>query len=202
MLTLLLSVYLKQLKLALRRLTAISLLLIFFFNLVGYRVLLQYWENQANTKLEAKLDKQEYDEKDLVEMKIPLTVPYGSCSKDFERYSGEIDIEGVHYKYVQRKVYNDSLVLLCIPNKEKTQLATARDEFCRMINEFQKENHGKKSSGTNSLALKFSLSDYTLQQSAEWNVLFSGENKTFQLSNVALFCSTVFSTPGQPPEYV
>lgn len=185
-----------------RRLTAISLFLILSFNLVGYKVLLQYWENEANTKLEAKLDKQEYDEKELVEMKIPLTVPYGSSSKDFERYSGEIDIEGVHYKYVQRKVYNDSLVLLCIPNKEKTQIATAREEFSRMINELQKDNNGKKSSSNTSLPVKFSLSDYTFQQNTEWNILLSNENKTFHLSNVTLLSSTIFPSLGQPPELV
>lgn len=185
-----------------RRLTAISLLLTLFFNLVGYRMLLQYWETEANTRLEVKIDKQEYDEKELVEMKIPLTVPYGNSSKEFERYSGEIDIAGVHYKYVQRKVYNDSLILLCIPNKEKTQIATAREAFSVLINELQKETSGKKSSGTNSLALKFSLSDYTLQQSAEWNVLISVDNRMFHSSDVSLLSSTIFSSPGQPPENI
>lgn len=185
-----------------RRLTAIFLLLTLFFNLVGYKMLLQYWETEANNRLEVKIDKQEYDEKELVEMKIPLTVPYGNSSKEFERFSGEIDIAGVHYKYVQRKVYNDSLILLCIPNKEKTQIATAREAFSVLINELQKETSNKKSSGTNSLALKFSLSDYTLQQSAEWNVLFADVNTIFHLSNVALISSIISSLPGQPPEHV
>lgn len=165
-------------------------------------MLLQYWETEANNRLEVKIDKQEYDEKELVEMRIPLTVPYGNSSKEFERYSGEIDIAGVHYKYVQRKVYNDSLILLCIPNKEKTQIATAREAFSLLVNELQKETSGKKSSCPNSLALKFSLSDYTLQQSAEWNVLFADVNTIFHLSNVALISSTISSLPGQPPEHV
>jgi len=191
-----------QLNSVLRRLTAISLLLILSFNLVGYRMLLQLWETQASNRLEAKLDKQEYDEKDLVEMKIPLTVPYGSSSKEFDRCSGEIDIEGVHYKYVQRKVYNDSLILLCIPNKEKMQIASAREEFSRLVNEVQKSNTGKKSSDANtSLLLKFSLSDYTFQQTTEWNIRLSTEAADYYTSSIALLSSPAAASPGQPPDF-
>ena len=183
-----------------RQLTAISLILIFLFNLAGCRVLLQYWEVQENTKLEVKLDRQQYNDEDLVEIKIPIHLPYHNNWNDFERYDGEIDIDGVHYKYVKRKICNDSLVLLCIPNEIKTKISTARDEFFSLVNDLQKDAGNAKSSHP-SLSFQFSAGDYIGQQTEDWSIA--------AISNVISYCTVVstspllsisISSPWQPPD--
>lgn len=183
-----------------RRLSAIFLILIFLFNLTGYRLLLQYWEAQADTKMEVRLDHQQYDEKDLVQVKIPINLPYHSNWSDFERYDGEIDIDGIHYKYVKRKIFNDSLVLLCIPDKIKTKLNTARDEFFSLVNDLQKDTGNAKSSHS-SLSFLFSAGDYINQQPEDWAIA--------SINNIISYCmvtgaspllSTSVSSPWQPPD--
>lgn len=183
-----------------RRLTAISLILIFLFNLVGYRALLQYWEVQENTKLEVKLDQQQYNDEDLVEVKIPIHLPYHSNWNDFERYDGEIDIDGVHYKYVKRKIFNDSLVLLCIPDEIKTKISTARDEFFSLVNDLQKDAGNAKSSHP-PLSFQFSAGDYIGQQTEDWAIA--------AISNIISYCTVAsaspllsisVSSPWQPPD--
>ena len=183
-----------------RQLTAISLILIFLFNLAGYRALLQYWEVQENTKLEVRLDQQQYDERDLVEVKIPIHLPYHSNWNDFERYDGEIDIDGVHYKYVKRKIFNDSLVLLCIPNEIKTKISTARDEFFSLVNDLQKDA-GNAKSPRPTLSFQFSTGDYIGQQTEDWAIAtISNVIPYFTVASASPLLSISVNSPWQPPD--
>lgn len=183
-----------------RRLTAILLILLFLFNLGGYRALLQYWEVREASKMEVKLDRQQYDEKDLVEVKIPIHLPYHSNWNDFERYDGEIDIDGVHYRYVKRKIYNDSLVLLCIPDKIKIRINTARDEFFSLVNDLQKDAGNAKSSPA-SLAFQFSAADYIGQQAEDWTIItISNVTSYSTVAGASPLLSHAVSSPWQPPD--
>lgn len=59
----------------LRKIAAILLLFLFWFNLIGYRVLFQYMEWRSNISMENKLNKVNYNEVDLVTFKISTTLP-------------------------------------------------------------------------------------------------------------------------------
>ena len=61
-------------------------------------------------------------------------MPYLSNWNDYERVDGEIKFNGVYYNYVKRKLYNDTLYLLCLPNKSKTQFCHARNEYAQQVN--------------------------------------------------------------------
>jgi hypothetical protein len=91
----------------------------------------------------AKIDRSDYDDKDLVEVKVPVNLPYQTNWQDFERYDGEIQIAGVHYNYVKRKLQNDTLILMCIPNAEKMKLFNARETFFSLVNDMQQNESGK-----------------------------------------------------------
>lgn len=125
-----------------KQIAAISFLFIALFNLGGYRLLTGYLQNQANKELETKLDNRQYDRAELVLLKTPLKLPYYSSSQ-FERVSGEISVKGVVYKYVERRVYNDTLELLCIKDAQRTGLQQAKEEFYKQSNGLT--NHPEKS---------------------------------------------------------
>ncbi|HRN55227.1 MAG TPA: hypothetical protein PLL71_02180 [Agriterribacter sp.] len=182
-----------------RQLTAISLIFLFLFNLVGYRALLQYWETQGDAKLEARLDQQQYDEKDLIEVKIPIHLPYHNNWSDFERYDGEIDIDGVHYKYVKRKIFNDSLILLCIPNNIKIKISTARDEFFSLVNDLQKDAANTKSSHS-SFSFHFSGGDYLCQEYEDWNMAVETDAIVYYCPASVPLLSFSATSPWQPPD--
>lgn len=185
--------------LTLRKLISIFLIVIFVFNLFGYRALLQLWETQGNEKLEAKLDFHQYDDEDLVEVKIPINLPYHYNWSEFERYDGEIDIDGVHYKYVKRKIFNDSLVLLCIPNEIKTRMSTARDELFSLVNDLQKEAANTHSTHT---TISFSLSggDYICQENEEYRVFLETGRVVYHYPSPAPLISVTTGSPWQPPD--
>ena len=97
-----------------KKTAAILLLGILTFNWVGYRYLLSYLEDRANTAFNSRLDSDNYDESDLISIKVANNLPYTNAKK-FERVNGQIEIAGVQYNYVKIKVSADSLELLCIP---------------------------------------------------------------------------------------
>lgn len=111
------------------------------FNLAGYRCLFSAIEKKATAKLEQKISSGEYSDEQLVEIRIPLNMPYYS-DKDYENVYGETDWNGEHYRYVKRKVSGNTLYLLCLPNKEKTSIAKVKNEFTKAINDIPGNNQG------------------------------------------------------------
>lgn len=150
------------------RIASILLLAILSFNWAGYQLLSGLLEQNADKDLEASINSASYDEHELVEMRVPLNVPYlAGTSGDFERYDGSIEVDGVHYRYVKRKVENGELVLLCLPNPDKTQFQNSRVEFFKLVNDLgntgEKDHHG-------SVMLKNFTSEYKKENNC-WSIL-------------------------------
>ncbi|MEJ7913993.1 MAG: hypothetical protein WKF70_12615 [Chitinophagaceae bacterium] len=116
------------------------------------------FETHATAVLERQLDDNHYDESELISIKVAAHLPYYTNSKRFERMDGEIEIDGVHYNYVKGRVYEDSLEYLCIPNKIKSQLSRANDDFFQLVNDI--EQTSQKKTGSNQLAVKNLLTEY------------------------------------------
>lgn len=115
-------------------------------------------ESKADIALESKIENDDYDESSLIEIRIPLNAPYLSDnSEEFERYDGELELDGVHYKYVKRKVVDGDLVLLCLPNKSKTELQNSRNEFFKLVNDLNHtQTKGKNNTSTfSSLTIEY-----------------------------------------------
>ena len=120
-----------------KRLLAILLIGILFFNWYGYRLLTNYWQQEADRRLEARLNHNDYDESALISIKLPATsLSYANASATFQRIDGEIIIGDVAYKYVKRRIINDSLELLCIRDQEAMELDKAGNEFFGKVNNF------------------------------------------------------------------
>lgn len=153
-----------------KKLAAILLLTLLAFNWYGYRLLSTWLEQHATQAIEEKLDKHQYAESDLIEFRIPLELPYQMNWKDFERYNGEVEINGIHYKYVKRKVEAGNLVVLCIPNDTKSKLRTSRDDFFKLVNDLQQAPRGKQGEPVHQHHFKGLSTEYW-QSIAEWKLL-------------------------------
>jgi hypothetical protein len=145
-----------------KRIASILLLAILFFNWLGYQFFASYMEDKANARLEAQLDDNNYSESQLISIKVPAEhLAYYNNSKQFERVDGEVEINGIQYKYVKKRLYNDSLEYLCIPNNDVTKLRTAKDEFFKLVNDLQLNGQSKKSTPHSSTSKNF-IADYYL----------------------------------------
>lgn len=137
------------------------------FNWIGYRLLNSAMQNNADLALESKIEKADYDDASLIEIRIPLNAPYLiDGSAEFERYDGELELHGVHYNYVKRKVVNGELVLLCLPNESKTELHNSRVEFFKLVNDL---NHSQSKGKSSASSFKSVTTEYK-QENNSWSV--------------------------------
>ena len=186
-----------------RKFASAILIFILLFNLVGYRFVADYMQQRFDAQLETCLDSSEYDESQLVELKIPIHLPYQSSWAQFERYDGEVQLNGILYKYVKRKVTNDTLVLLCIPNPQKMNLQTAKDDFFKNTNDLSQNNNAKKSENSKTISFKKLVSDYD-EQSLGFNAIFvNNANHDFGFNYIVENpANTPRISPEQPPDFV
>lgn len=186
---------------ALKQTAAILLLVLLFFNWYGYRLLSDYLQSQSDSRMEAKLDQDDYDPSQLFELRVPLNLPYHNDWKDFERFNGSIEINGVHYKYVKRKIEKGEMVLLCLPNNERQLLQSARDQFFKLVNDLQQPGSPKKSD-SNTSVFKALFAEYQ-QEKNNWAIIQPGLHQN-QFAQYSIGCvpQHAAQTPAQPPEYL
>ena len=128
-----------------KKTAAIMVLGILLFNWCGYQVLTAYLENRANAQLQTKLDSNNYKESELISVKVPVqNLSYYNSSTQFERVEGQIEIHGLQYSYVKRRLFNDSIEMLCIPNRSAIHLKNAKNDFFKLVNDIQRPGQDKK----------------------------------------------------------
>ena len=130
--------------LKLRKLTAILFLIVFLYNVAGYKGFFFYLSQSADQRLDEKIRDDHVQDKDLITVKFPFRVPYIAESKEFESMEGEVNVKGTIYRYVKRKIVRDTLILLCIENKEKSLIEKKRAEYFNKVNDLA-SNTSKKS---------------------------------------------------------
>lgn len=150
-----------------RKIAAILLLMLFVFNTIGYKLWFTIAMQNADTRLETALDKNNFNEQDLFTLKIPINLPYQNSWSSFERVDGEITVNGETYRYVQRKVENDTLFLQCIRHTEKINLQQQSNDYFGKVNDVAGNNDAKKMPGKNTSLSKFAVADYT-NDIAQW----------------------------------
>ncbi len=181
-----------------KKLSAILLLSLLLFNLVGYRFFFSCLENNAQAKMCATIDSRQFKSSDLFEIKVPLHMPYFNSTQSFERYDGSVEVGGVFYNYVERKISNDTLVLLCTPNAEQNKIHKEKVEYAN-VNSSPQNTAGSK---TGTALFNLLVSEFN-DQSIAYH--FAPEDiiiKPLRAFNDNASCSAFLTSPEQPPEII
>lgn len=184
---------------ALKSIAAIGLLMLLLFNLCGYRVVADWLQHNAESRLQAVIEDGSFDKQQLVELSVVTNLPYTNDWLDWERCNGTIEINGIHYQYVERKLEKGSMHYRCLPNHEKQTLVSARDQFFQLVNNFNQQNEQKSSS--KSVVISNFIGDYD-----EFNHLvykIEPFNEPFT-STMSFYTANLLKVPAliphQPPE--
>ena len=184
-----------------KKVAAILLICLLLFNWYGYRFVTNYLQQKADRQLETRIDLNQYNEAQLIEIKVALDMPYQNNQSDFERHYGEIEINGKIYTYVKRKVEDGYLVLKCIPNTVKQDIKTADNILFNVNNGLDQEHSSKNNSPLNNVT-KSIFSDY---DDYAFNInlrTYSVSQKEFLPSGTSSFNSITLPVSEQPPEVV
>jgi hypothetical protein len=186
----------------LKKLASILLIALFLFNLFGYRILFNYEQQQSDIRLEASLDKQDYNDADLITIKVPLSLPYVNNQQNFERIDGEITINGKILKYVKRKIADGNLILLCLPDHNKMRIESAKDEFFKYANDLVQNNQSQKSGHSKAGVFKNLLVEYDTVNYTCTNIYNGVIHCYGLLCQLNFLPSSHQSLPEQPPEII
>ena len=184
------------------KITAILLLGIFAFNLFGYKLYTSFMENEASKSLESALDKNNYNEAELISIKKPINLPYYNNTKEFSRIDGEVEIDGVFYKYVKCRIYNDCVEMLCLPNTQKTKIKKSGDDYFKIIADIQKNTNEKNKSNSGNTFKKV-LSEFEEISSCKLLTQLTSLKKNGALSHYTSSLGLLHkATVEQPPDYL
>jgi hypothetical protein len=157
-----------------------------------------YLEDKAKAALTASIETKSFDENNLVEIKTELNMPYVS-DKEYETAYGETVIKGVHYQYVKRKIENNVLYLMCLPNEEKIVLAETKRNVEK--NNVEAGNNTSKHKSPVQKILKSTQTEY-IQNTFSYDVvdLVNIATALPKVTNSKVYSLYAVLTPEQPPE--
>lgn len=82
-------------------------------------------------QLTQKLDADSYDEAATMTIAVPLTIPYATDSRGFERVDGEFEHNGEHYRLVKQRYQRDTLYIVCIKDPQSKQISQALTDYVK-----------------------------------------------------------------------
>lgn len=166
------------------------------FNLCGYRLVIHYLQNWSTAELASQIDNNDYDDATLISIKTPLSLPYYTNSETYERVDGVISIDGEYYNYVKRRVFNDSLELLCLPNTIKDRLDKVEVEYSKSVSDGQADKNSKKPTIIKNILPEF----------CENNMISTGISGVKQVSvptsSISFHIPNIYLTVSTPPPNV
>ncbi|HEY0740778.1 MAG TPA: hypothetical protein VGD40_04915 [Chryseosolibacter sp.] len=173
-------------RLPLKRSISILLLSIFLFNVGGYYLAFIGLMHRSDKILEARIEANGIDSNELIEIKIPLTLPYPIQQKGFENIDGRFEHKGVFYKLIKHKFDQDTVYVVCVRDSDTRELTQAFEDYVAKTNDTP-----TNSKNTLTLFGKF-LKDFQhvesdiVQSGNGWQSVIRFRNATFTLHNAVL----------------
>lgn len=126
-----------------KRVVTIGLLSVFLLNTLGYYGILWGWKWKNSRDLNNQLSEESSTKLTTQTFKIPLSVPYGVDSRDYERVEGEFQYKGETFRLVKQRLYRDTLELVVLKDVKSHQINQALADYVKTFTD--KPEHSKQS---------------------------------------------------------
>ncbi len=114
-----------------KRIFSIVMLFLFLLNVLGYYGVFVGLRFKNVQDLVQKLDENAYESSETFTFKIPITVPYYTDSRDFERVDGEFEHDGEVYRLVKQRLHQDTLSIVCVKDNESKKINAALADYVK-----------------------------------------------------------------------
>lgn len=169
-------------------------MLLFLLNVLGYYGVLEGLQLKNKQNLQAQFDSDEYERQHEVTIKVPLTIPYATDSREYSRVDGEFEHEGEVYRMVKQKLQSDTLYIVCVKDATSKDIKQALAEY---VKSFTDKPASEKSQSKN---LQNLIKDYiatsTILQSSNAGWSYEAE----QVDLVMAFSSRTSQSTSPPPK--
>jgi hypothetical protein len=114
-----------------KKIVAISLTFLLLLNILGYYGLFLSVQYQNDLTTIKKLDDNNYDTRETISIKIPITFPYPTDHENFERVNGQFEHNGQFYRLVKQRLMQDTLHIICIIDHQSKRLHQALQDYVK-----------------------------------------------------------------------
>jgi len=166
--------------------------------MLGYRMVAHYYAEKSTIDLQISVDQKKYNEAELVSLKLPLNQPYIINTDGYESLEGNMDYNGVNYQFIKKRIINDTLEIVCIPNMTRTQIDNNNEDFAKQLSDIVNASTSKKSGGSQSL--KFFISDFTQEHHFDLYSFVARATLKYNIKNAKYSSFDYLQTISQPPE--
>jgi hypothetical protein len=177
-----------------KRLVAIVILNIFLLNVLGYYGVLLGLKIKAGDDLAKRLDSDMYDLGATVTFQIPLAMPYGTDSKNYERVDGEFQKDGIVYRMVKQRYYQDVLYIVCVRDEKTTRINSALEDY---VQSFAGQDDDNSQQHTSAPSL---IKDYVDCHVALTPSVVGWEKEMTRASFARTFIDSYFASIVHPPD--
>jgi len=115
-----------------KKLFAITMLGLLLFSSAGYRLWVNWLEWHAQHQLQQDIEANRYSNAELIEITVPINLPYTTDWHDWEQIEGNVQANGKVYQYVERKLEKGHMTYRCLPNRQMELVVNARDNFVQL----------------------------------------------------------------------
>ena len=130
---------------------AVSFLLLFLtgLNAIGYYGILLLTKRELTRQIVSKIDENANEIGGNLILKIPVSLPYLDDSREYERTHGQITYEGEVYRFIKRRLYHDTLYIVCVRDPRSTAVDNLITEYSRSFSsETQEQSPAQKLFGS------------------------------------------------------
>jgi hypothetical protein len=177
-----------------KRLFATVMLILFLLNVVGYYGIFVGLRHMNVQQLVQQLDENSFQESETTTFKIPITVPYYTDSRDFERVNGEFQHNGEVYRLVKQKLQKDTLHIVCVKDNQSKKINQVLEDYVKTFT----DKPGESKQSTKSLQVL--IKDFIPFSVSISNKSFGWEHSVNHLSILPNFTPTFYSSIIHPPE--
>jgi hypothetical protein len=143
-----------------------------------------------------QLDAENYSESEEITIKVPISIPYATDSKSFERVNGNFKYNGELYRLVKQKLSQDTLYVVCVKDHKNKLIDEAITDFVKTFTDKPVDNHSNSK-----ITISF-IKDYIPQTFTLLRQSFGWESDVVKQSASRVFESAFYPSIIHPPEKV
>lgn len=165
---------------------SIFLLAIFLLNVLGYYGVFVGLQFKNIQELQARFDDDDYAREHEVTIKVPITIPYATDSKDYTRVDGEFEHQGEVYRMVKQKLQKDTLYIVCVKDITSKDIKQALADYVKTFTDKPINEKGQAKSLQN-LIKDFMVTSTTLESTSDgWNHVLTLSMKMSALQSLSI----------------
>ncbi len=162
------------------------MLVLFLLNVLGYYGVFMGLQFVNQKEMQALFDDSNFLPEEEITIKVPITIPYATDSREFARVDGEFEHEGEVYRMVKQRYISDTLHIICVKDNTSKEIKQALTDYVKTFTD--KPSSEKGSAKTLQNFIKDYISCSTVLQSREngWNNILTYRIHTSVYESLAI----------------